>query len=460
MKTLRLVGGRGSIDLYPWLSAKAQGVEALAGIIGFGLPTVENQWGEAPRGGKSWRGARVGSRLISLPLKVYAQNRADLTLQLSELSHVLDPFVGSALAGANGPTRLFFGGPNDREEWFVDVVRAGGGDWARKRDSDDRTYFKTTLGLEAGDPFWTRNEPEKFHVQKSTASPEVGHWEPQPDLWVSEGSEVVSSSGFEASLDGWTVYSGAGRTSAFKRTGAYSMASDYAERTLSGLEVGKRYTFSIWGYCTTSSYLYVDIFALGVDVYVPSPTLAWRQAAFSFTATSATHVVGVTSGTATYWDDVTLTAEDGYYEPQPDVWVVDTPASGAGGLLPDLAKLRVVSSAVTGKRSVSNSGDAPAWPVFALKGPLEGPDAGVLLRGVAGDFVWRGELGSDDTLTIDMRNHTVEDQNGVNRYGGVEAAPRFWSIPPGDTEATFELYGADDNTFLLAQWRPRRWAMV
>lgn len=294
--TLRMAGGGQNIDLYPWLSAKARGSEALAGIIGFGLPAVENQWFDGAGSGRTWRGSRVGSRLISLPLKVFAANRTDLTSQLSELSTTLDPFTPHPDI-ANGAARLYFGMADDKE-WFVEVVRAGGGDWARKRDSDDRTYFKTTLGLEAGDPFWTRNDPERFEV-------------------------------------------------------------------------------------------------------------------------------------------------------------VQTPSGNP--LLPRIAKLRVASSAVTGTREVTNIGDTWAWPIITLKGPA----TGFTLIGPNGETLeWTGVVGSGDTITVDMRNNTIEDQNGVNKYGGLAPAPRFWYIAPGTSEVNVIIEDMTVDSRMVAQWWPRRWAVL
>ena len=163
MDTLRLVGGGRDVDLYPWLTAKAKGMEALAGIVGFGLPSVENFWFDGAGGGSTYRGSRIGRRTINLPLKVYATNRVELSELLSDLSVILDPLRAQTVD--NGVAQLFFGGP-DNNEWFINVVRSGGGDWTRKTDSDDRTYFKTTLTLEAGDAFWTRNKPEDFKVRQ------------------------------------------------------------------------------------------------------------------------------------------------------------------------------------------------------------------------------------------------------------------------------------------------------
>ena len=294
--TLRLEGSGRIIDLYPWLTAKSRGTEALAGIVGFGLPPVDNQWFDGSGSGSTWRGSRVGRRVISIPLKVYASSRSELTSLLSDLSVALDPFTPHP-GVERGAARLFFG-MADGNEWYVDVVRSGGGDWARKTDSDDRTYFKTTINLEAGDPFWTRNLPENFEVR-------------------------VTPSG--------------------------------------------------------------------------------------------------------------------------------------NPLLPRIARLRVSSAAVSGTREVSNVGDTWAWPVMTLKGPA----TGLTLVGPNGEVLdWDGLLGINDTLTIDMRANTVENQLGVNLYGGLASAPRFWYIAPGRSNVQVVVDGMTVDSLLDAQWWPRRWAVL
>jgi len=160
MDSLRLEGGGKSIDLYSWLlpSVPGQsGAEALAGILGFGMAPVSPRWFEGAGAGATWRGSRTLTRPIDLPMYVYAKDRKELTTELSDLVVALDPELGQ--------TRLYFG-MADGDEWWVDVVREGGGDWRRKVDSNDQTYFKTTLSLRSGDPFWTRNRPEIFEVKR------------------------------------------------------------------------------------------------------------------------------------------------------------------------------------------------------------------------------------------------------------------------------------------------------
>jgi hypothetical protein len=156
---LRLNGGGQEIDLYSWLTprTRAGGVEALAGIEGFGVAGVSPRWATGAGAGSRWRGSRVERREVKIPLWVYADDRVALSTLVSALSTATDP--------SRGMTRLSFGLPDD-DEWWIDVVRDGDIDWKRKVDSDDRTYFKSQLNAEAGDPFWTRNRPEFFEVTR------------------------------------------------------------------------------------------------------------------------------------------------------------------------------------------------------------------------------------------------------------------------------------------------------
>lgn len=158
---LTLSKGGISIDLYSWLNTKKigkKGIEALSGIVGFGFPEQSNRWFEGAGDGATWRGSRQGRRSIDLPIIVEGENRNEVLQGLSDLARVLDP--------KSGPARLYFALP-DGELWFVDVVREGGGDWARNtKDSDNRTFARFILTLVAGDPYWTRELAEDFAVRQ------------------------------------------------------------------------------------------------------------------------------------------------------------------------------------------------------------------------------------------------------------------------------------------------------
>lgn len=289
-KSLRLVGGNGTtIDLYPFLSASDRGSEALAGITGFGLMEQNNQWFQGAGNGKKWRNATIGSREIAIPLHTFGADATQLTTLLDTLAVAVDPTFGQS--------RLFFG-LADGNEWWIDVVRKGKFDWARKVDSDDRTYFNATITLEAGDPFWTRSVPSSFEV---------------------------------------------------------------------------------------------------------------RQV-----------VVGQT-------------------------------------LLPKFAELRVTSGAAFGVKQVENAGNTISWPTVQVNGPV----THVQLLGANGEsLVWDGTLAYGETLYIDMRNSTVIDNYGANRYDGLATAPRFWSIAPGVSNVTVYSTGVNENSFVYMQWFPRRQAVI
>lgn len=151
---LQSADGVENIDLYSWLEDHTQNsIEALAGITGFGLPEVQVRWFEGAGDGKTFRGSRTMPRELEMPIVIQAKDRSALNSLLSDLSRCLSPRKGLA--------RLYFGMPDD-DMWYIDIVRTGGGDWARKIDSDDERYIKTSLEFGAGDPYWTRERPEVF----------------------------------------------------------------------------------------------------------------------------------------------------------------------------------------------------------------------------------------------------------------------------------------------------------
>ena len=198
--TLKLVGGDGQIvDLYPWLNPiNRNGLEALAGIEGFGLPPTTARWFNGAGEGSRYRGSRTERRPVILPLYVYAEDRAGLNDQVSNLARVLDY--------GKGESQLIIGTP-DQNEWMLRVVRVGGGDWKRKTDSDDRTYFKTTIQLEAGAPFWQRITPEQFDVKIDTSSPKLLPYLARLQLGsgTAFGERTVTNPGDAPAWPFWTI---------------------------------------------------------------------------------------------------------------------------------------------------------------------------------------------------------------------------------------------------------------
>jgi hypothetical protein len=119
--------------------------------------------------------------------------------------------------------------------------------------------------------------------------------------------------------------------------------------------------------------------------------------------------------------------------------------------------LRVSSAQTIGAFTMSNDGDAPAYP----KWTITGPGTNLVVTSSTGEsFTWTGTLASTDTLVIDTRAATVKDQTGTSRYASLGPAPRLWRVQPGATTANVSLTGTTSATTIVVEWQPRRWTVV
>lgn len=145
-RIMKLASRGGTIEL-----GRASGIRALASMRGTGLPPVQTQWYEGAGDGAQYRGARVLPRVMDLTLKVSGGNRETVRSRLAAIGRVFAPGAGSA--------RLSL--LVDGEVWFVDVRRMGGGDFDWAADTDGATFLKTTITVQAGDPYWTREREDQ-----------------------------------------------------------------------------------------------------------------------------------------------------------------------------------------------------------------------------------------------------------------------------------------------------------
>lgn len=135
-------------------------------------------------------------------------------------------------------------------------------------------------------------------------------------------------------------------------------------------------------------------------------------------------------------------------------------SSGGRGVLGSgvsLVNMRVSKSRAIGTMDFENIGDADAYPIWTVHGPGQnflaiGPDDKT--------FKWNGTLGANDVLTIDTKQGLVFDQAGANRYAELDPAPKFWTIPPGTSQAVASLDNASSASFIRCTWRPRKWLVV
>lgn len=117
-------------------------------LKGTGLPPVNVQWFEGAGDGANYRGSRVLSRTIDLPLSFYGSSRDEIWDLFSQVAVIFAP--------NNGQVRMKM--ELDGQTWYTDVVRTGGGDWDWASDTDGQTFLRTVITVKAGDPYWTRSD--------------------------------------------------------------------------------------------------------------------------------------------------------------------------------------------------------------------------------------------------------------------------------------------------------------
>lgn len=169
----------------------------------------------------------------------------------------------------------------------------------------------------------------------------------------------------------------------------------------------------------------------------------------------------------TEWQSVvTLRAGDPLWTARYPARRVITSSSAGRGLLKgatSLQQLRISGSSAVGPVLFENPGDAKAYPIWTIEGPIAPDATHHALQVMAPDgqqFIWDGTLATGATLTIDTRRARVFDQTGANRYDGLLPAPRFWPIPPRSSQATVQAFGTSSSTRITASWFPRKWAVI
>lgn len=107
-------------------------------------------------------------------------------------------------------------------------------------------------------------------------------------------------------------------------------------------------------------------------------------------------------------------------------------------------------SSVSGSVSVSNPGDAPAWPIWVMTGGTH-----LKVTSPRGEVLeWNGTMGTGP-MTIDTRAGTVLNGLGSNLYAGLAPAPRFWALPGGSSTINVVANGS-----VTLHWYPRKWLVI
>jgi hypothetical protein len=153
---LLLVSGADTIDLNE-IDEQGVGFQAKSGVTGLGLPPVSVQWLEGAGDGAVFRGTRVQTRDIDIPLDILALDRADLQDKLSRLALVLAGGCFLVLDNGNGV------------QWSTEVHRVGGGEYTYGEDTIGTNEFQTVLTMRAGDPYFTSSQQQVRTISGAVA---------------------------------------------------------------------------------------------------------------------------------------------------------------------------------------------------------------------------------------------------------------------------------------------------
>lgn len=194
MAKLRLQSANDELDLDAQLQT-GRGFQALSGLTGLGLPSVQVQWRDAAGDGASYRGRRVLPRDLDIPIDLRTDGREEQRAMSSRL----------ALMFAEGCRLVYTDELGD--DWYTDVHRTGGGGYVKGKD-DRPNEFELVITVRAGDPFWTAVEVQTQTISGMTPSATV-FLDGMVGLPVTTsqaiGSMTIENDGDAEAFPAWTV---------------------------------------------------------------------------------------------------------------------------------------------------------------------------------------------------------------------------------------------------------------
>lgn len=128
-------------------------------------------------------------------------------------------------------------------------------------------------------------------------------------------------------------------------------------------------------------------------------------------------------------------------------------SGGGGGLDYDIDYAAEFSGGATGDTTVTNNGNADAYPVILIYAPSSGTTVSATLTNLTNNeeaaFTFSTDLNPGDIFTADMRRIVAVDPGdtpyirlgGTNRYGDWDLPRTPFRIPPGSHDLRFEIGG-------------------
>jgi RHS repeat-associated protein len=203
-------------------------------------------------------------------------------------------------------------------------------------DLDGKVQSVSINGTEYADPVYAANQLLQSvnyptnHTSLSSIDRSASTGATNAITWAFPAGTITQplatafSGGFEAGTDSWAAgtNSQSSATTSNPRSGTTSLSTSptaagtvLITRNVTGLQIGKPYTFTAWVNgvgSTTASNISIGVSGLGVSTPVAA-SAAYQRLTYTFTATATTHdlqltyAAGASTGATLYWDDLLLT---------------------------------------------------------------------------------------------------------------------------------------------------------
>ena len=155
------------------ITANGEGVQAVAGLTGFGLPPVDVQWFEGAGDGAQARNVRALARDMDIPIHVFvndpddASARAQLRTIVAKIARVVTQTM---------TLKVYDDDTNPAAYKWCEVTRVGGGTYVYGADTDGVREYNTILTIRAGNPYMlysTTQTTTTNGAPQVTASPTI-----------------------------------------------------------------------------------------------------------------------------------------------------------------------------------------------------------------------------------------------------------------------------------------------
>jgi hypothetical protein len=455
------------------------GYWVLDGVKGLGKPIYQNDLEDnAAADGVTPRGSRASARQVFLPLSVEGVDRSTLLARLQYLGMITNP--------KNGPGWLYIVDGGKTYRLLCTYKEGMEGDEGGSGDQDGEMWLKTSLTLEAIDPYF--ESPTLFTAEYGFAGTvpffsapffplKLNANQVLSDISQPARNNFVLNPSAETDALNWTNSALGSTPSVISNTAIFAggaapkgdwvfqiQASAAAASVLAfpnltsagaPFTIGQPYTFHGWVYVPSGMPdVRPEIFfgALGPTITTKDQWV-WFKVPFTAASTSdrpELNMLNPPNSSALYYADAIDVTEGTVQTPQEYIdgdqlfchWSGTPHASGS------------FQDPIFDPAVITNPGTVESYPVIQVIGPGTAMTANNLRSGREFSVMLATGLGSGQVMTLDFRHKTARLDDGTNVYRYI-TSDDFWALLPGDNAVQLALADAAAGSKVIVTWNPR-----